>query len=77
MYSFADLISDDVWTNVETARSAAGLVANHTSAVVKAFSEVTLSAVSVATSFLEPLYTTLEFSPLQLRTSKELILILV
>ena len=40
MSSFADLISDDVWSNVETARSAAGLVANHTSAVVKAFSEV-------------------------------------
>ena len=39
--------------------------------------QVTLTAVSVATSFLEPLYTTLEFSPLQLRTSKELILILV
>ena len=40
MSTFADLIPEDVWSSVDTARTAAGVVANHTSAVVKAFSEV-------------------------------------
>ena len=52
MSSFADLISDDVWSNVESARSAAGLIANHTSDVVKALSEVLGGAATCSEGFV-------------------------